>query len=370
MKIDSKKVGKFISELRKNNKMTQEKLSESLLVDRGTISKWERGVYIPNPDDLFCLSQIFDVTVNELLIGEKETKSNKTDINNVTVDILKKNKKIKRILIYNIVILIICLLSFFLYYFLNNYNSISIYKITGESDNFFVASGLFIISPEKSYIEIGSIDNLHNNIVDKMTLYYEKNNEKYIICENDDKIGLLKNEFNYNELFSYADIKYLMSNLRLEIEYNDSKSKEVIELKLIKDFSNDYIFFDSKNSISSDNKYLEYNYKIPKYVKDNFKLDESNRKYYLNSKNGKTIIYQSYYFDADVYVVDELHEGYSENFTFYNETKDVIYVKYKDDKEYDNFNYNLVDEKCIDGECNSKLVEYFSKNYLSRIIFE
>ena len=56
IKMDSEKIGKFIAELRKENKMTQEELGKKILVDRGTISKWERGIYVPNPEILLSLS--------------------------------------------------------------------------------------------------------------------------------------------------------------------------------------------------------------------------------------------------------------------------------------------------------------------------
>ena len=42
--MDSKTIGAFICELRKSKNMTQEDLAQKLMVDRGTISKWERGV--------------------------------------------------------------------------------------------------------------------------------------------------------------------------------------------------------------------------------------------------------------------------------------------------------------------------------------
>ena len=90
--MDSEKIGKFIAELRKENKMTQEELGKKILVDRGTISKWERGIYVPNPEILLSLSKILSVSVNEILLGEKETSKNKVELNNVTVQILDKNR--------------------------------------------------------------------------------------------------------------------------------------------------------------------------------------------------------------------------------------------------------------------------------------
>lgn len=43
--MDNKKIGLFISSLRKEKNLTQQELAEMLLTTRETISKWERGVY-------------------------------------------------------------------------------------------------------------------------------------------------------------------------------------------------------------------------------------------------------------------------------------------------------------------------------------
>ncbi len=41
--MDQRKTGKFIAELRKSRKLTQQQLAQKLYVDRTTISKWELG---------------------------------------------------------------------------------------------------------------------------------------------------------------------------------------------------------------------------------------------------------------------------------------------------------------------------------------
>lgn len=74
--MDSKKIGLFICLLRKSKQMTQEDLAQHLVVDRGTVSKWERGVYIPTTEMLLKLSELFDVSVNEILSGGVHTITN------------------------------------------------------------------------------------------------------------------------------------------------------------------------------------------------------------------------------------------------------------------------------------------------------
>ena len=67
--------------LRKQNNLSQEQLGEKLEVARQTISKWELGETTPEMDKLIKLSEIFSITVDELVKDEKETEVRK-DPNN------------------------------------------------------------------------------------------------------------------------------------------------------------------------------------------------------------------------------------------------------------------------------------------------
>lgn len=69
--IDNKKFGQFISVLRKEKNMTQKELAEKLFVSDKTVSKWERGLSMPNIILLIPIADIFEITVTELLKGEK-----------------------------------------------------------------------------------------------------------------------------------------------------------------------------------------------------------------------------------------------------------------------------------------------------------
>lgn len=69
--MDLIKIGKFISELRRENKITQEELGEKLGVTNKTISRWENGNYLPGVEMLQLLSTVFSVSINELLCGER-----------------------------------------------------------------------------------------------------------------------------------------------------------------------------------------------------------------------------------------------------------------------------------------------------------
>lgn len=84
--MDQIKIGKFISELRKEKGMTQEQLAEKLGVTQRSVSRWETGKNMPDISLLQLLSSELNISVSELLDGEKskvEKKSTDEAINQV-----------------------------------------------------------------------------------------------------------------------------------------------------------------------------------------------------------------------------------------------------------------------------------------------
>lgn len=69
--MDTQKIGKFLKELRKQKNMTQEQLGERIGVTNKTVSRWETGNYMPPIESLRLLSDIYDVSINEILAGER-----------------------------------------------------------------------------------------------------------------------------------------------------------------------------------------------------------------------------------------------------------------------------------------------------------
>lgn len=69
--MDLIKIGNFIAELRKKQKLTQEQLGEKLGVTNKTVSRWETGTYLPPAEALLAMSELFGVSINELLSGKR-----------------------------------------------------------------------------------------------------------------------------------------------------------------------------------------------------------------------------------------------------------------------------------------------------------
>ena len=69
--MDLVQIGKFIAELRKEQKLTQEQFGERIGVTNKTVSRWENGNYLPPADALLSMSKLFGVSVNEILSGQR-----------------------------------------------------------------------------------------------------------------------------------------------------------------------------------------------------------------------------------------------------------------------------------------------------------
>ena len=77
--MDQQKIGAFISELRKDRKLTQEQLGEKLGVSQRSISRWETGRNMPDISLLKPLSSELGITVSELIEGERQDNPVKID---------------------------------------------------------------------------------------------------------------------------------------------------------------------------------------------------------------------------------------------------------------------------------------------------
>ncbi len=69
--MNQEKIGKFIADRRKKNNLTQEQLAEKLNISKNAVSKWERGLNLPDVSIMQDLCKILNITLNELFIGEK-----------------------------------------------------------------------------------------------------------------------------------------------------------------------------------------------------------------------------------------------------------------------------------------------------------
>ncbi|MEP7012586.1 MAG: helix-turn-helix transcriptional regulator [Acidobacteriota bacterium] len=73
-------VGRRLARLRRSRKWTQERVAAAVGVDRGTISRWERGVILPSVDRLGQLSRLFEIPFADLFaVAPKKSHSDPSE---------------------------------------------------------------------------------------------------------------------------------------------------------------------------------------------------------------------------------------------------------------------------------------------------
>ena len=106
MLMDQIKIGRFIAERRKNEKLTQAQLADQLGITDRAVSKWENGKAMPDSSVMLQLCQILKISVNDLLSGEVViVEDNKKELENKILELMKeKEQKDKQLLTLEVVL--------------------------------------------------------------------------------------------------------------------------------------------------------------------------------------------------------------------------------------------------------------------------
>lgn len=112
--MDLLKIGKYISDKRKRLGLTQRQLAEQLGMSDKSVSKWERGVCLPDVSVYSDLCLILGISINEFLAGEDIPKENvmqksEENILGVAADSKQKQNRLKSIIFVLLVITILVL---------------------------------------------------------------------------------------------------------------------------------------------------------------------------------------------------------------------------------------------------------------------
>ena len=113
---DAKTIGLFIKELRTEKDYTQARLAQLLNISDRTVSKYECGRGIPDIDILLKLSEVFEVSINEILNGRRFTDFKKESDTSL-INLLKNFKhKIRIRNIFLILLMVLIILTGILYF--------------------------------------------------------------------------------------------------------------------------------------------------------------------------------------------------------------------------------------------------------------
>lgn len=90
------KIGEFIIKCRKDKKLTQEQLAEKMDISINAVSKWERGLNLPDTSNMKKLCSVLGITINELLEGKILSESEQIELlEKNTLSILTTKKQLE-----------------------------------------------------------------------------------------------------------------------------------------------------------------------------------------------------------------------------------------------------------------------------------
>ena len=110
--MDQSKTGKFIAQERRAQNLTQRQLADKLAISDKTVSKWECGKGLPEVSLMLPLCEILQITVNDLLSGEKVAEGDyqkKAEEN--MMDLIRKNAENKERMTLSIICGVITIIA-------------------------------------------------------------------------------------------------------------------------------------------------------------------------------------------------------------------------------------------------------------------
>ena len=110
--MDTEKMGRFIAERRKDKHMTQKDFARMLNITDKAVSKWERGNGFPEISLLLPLCNELDLSVNELLTGERisETEYREKAEENM-VNLVKEAQESKKKITLSVMVIVLTLIA-------------------------------------------------------------------------------------------------------------------------------------------------------------------------------------------------------------------------------------------------------------------
>lgn len=361
--MDKKKMGKFIKELREERGIAQWELADKIGVKRPTVTKWEIGMVKVREAYLVILSEFFDVTVEELINGERRKKTLTDKIDETTINLLKKVKQLNKLLIYVIVLMIIMGISFLAYYFYISYNEIKVYTVYLDSDKYIANYGLLTKTKEKIYFYL-DVDYLldDDEEIELIQLYYDNGNKRNFISQIDNIQPFIFVAFNgYDEYINFEEFDVAIERMKIDVNFTDG-TYETVEVKFDRDYSNSNLFPKKEQSMDTKlnttkakeqetkfyDRFLKLKKVIEKYGKDNkLKFEFEEKEFTLEVFDDELTI--EFYIDDVKY-----------NYRYIYINREQFYLNILDDRNNEKqiYSFDIQKGKCLEGDCTDHMTNY------------
>lgn len=257
--MNQDKIGKYIAELRRKNNLTQEQLGEKVGVGAKSVSKWERGINMPDFSNLSALANVLEVTVNKILEAGNNSNDDEVIVN--TIKYYSNNYRKKYIKIF--AILVVLLIAFFSFiFFVNNFNKDKLYIIT-TNDSKFSLKGYLFYNPNCNTYIINKVTfqselagTTEEPLIKKISIFLKNNKSGTFGYEKDyndaiplgvalEGVSLDMYEEKYESSYVLGN-KNKLSDLILIIEVveeNGNKKNYEIQLEVDEVYSNNKLFY-------------------------------------------------------------------------------------------------------------------------------
>lgn len=249
------KIGENIKKVRLKNNLTQRQLAKKLNITDKAISKWERGISLPNIEMLKKLSDTLNVNIETFI--KSDSKEEQNNILDKQKNIKKENSKIIKKLVY-IFIIILLILSFVLYQ--KVYLGYKLIEVSFPNTSFErtiklgVPKSTFMMKQNDKSYSFKSIRSKH--IIESEIKDYLKT-LKYLSCNNtvyyyDEENNFSIINFEVRDNFFYRTISYNLGN------GNYCEYKEISELEEVIDIHTIYTMNLGENFYSKDKIIAEF----------------------------------------------------------------------------------------------------------------
>ena len=312
---------KYIINLRLNRNLTQKALAEKIQESDRTISKWENGLTVPDLINIRNICKELGVSANSVVL-EKRTLLDRFK------DFLRLLKIFWKHLYNNIFKLIFAILFILLIiYFINNYNSVSVYLLNYDSSSITIDKGYFIKTKIDTILMIDNIElnKDYDSEIDtlELELYILMNGDKVTIYK-DNELGdiFIEELTRYPETFTSDITREMTKGLYLTITINNEETYDC-KISFRKNFSNNKLVY-SKSHIETD---YNSDYKIFLGHEENIIMD----KYYNNLNPSNVTSFDDVTTDTTSYSVTNDDNKLKDLGYTYDKDSDT-YTKIEDDK--------------------------------------
>ena len=224
--MNQEKIGEFIKKLRQDNNLTQKDLANKYNVTYQAVSKWERGLNIPDISLLKQMSEDFNISIEELLSGK-------------TTEPKFFQTKRKKIHIICLVLDIIVLLTLIIMLLLEHNSTYHFRKITSPSNDFNI-TGSIAYDDKKTSIYISNIEYTGTeeekfykqrecSIYQKLTNYELNLGSKTYNMDTPTTLTNIINEISFNlEKLENNNKSFSSDSFYLLITVTDTNDREII----------------------------------------------------------------------------------------------------------------------------------------------